>query len=304
MPRCLAEPRHRLQSSQSPRSSLSSPNPPQFRGRMHLACGLRRRLLPNRHELLPVLVWLAASVAHVRQRRSASVHAHRRLIRTAAVRFRATELRSRAQVWLIRFWVLAWQGDLFDRVAAILCCLLRHGLVALHARDAELFLVCLRLHDARVERSVLRPLIALRCPEWLRRCAPALVAVMVSTHVSSTLVSSLILILWPMLEQTITGSVLLGTVVKSSPLSFLASVRWHQQALLCAEVGALPEQIKSDLTIVKQFHDNIIDETKLWQEWAVANSYLFLFGVLFRLLALSRLVMIQQSFGGTFPIAT
>ena len=78
------------------------------------------------------------------------------------------------------------------------------------------------------------------------------------------MMSTLLLIFWPLFEPTLEGHPSLGTTPRTSPPSFITCGRWYRQALLAAEVNALPPQIRNFREIEVQLYERAMTDDMVW----------------------------------------
>ena len=124
-------------------------------------------------------------------------------------------------------------------------------------------------------------------------------AMFASTFCPTQMMSTLLLIFWPLFEPTLEGHPSLGTTPRTSPPSALTCGRWYRQALLAAEVNALPPHIRNFREIEVQLYDRAMSDDMVWmrdQGWWC----LFGWGIFYRVVTMVVLALGKYSEGGNY----
>jgi len=126
---------------------------------------------------------------------------------------------------------------------------------------------------------------------------------MVSQFSKNEFLQSIILIFWPMLEPILDGRLgRTGGVAETKSTAWMSSYRWYLQILLGAEFYHLPEQIVEFPQAQAALRQNLMSTTQdgLMVDVQIASWILFGFGLGFRLICLTILLLEKHSQGGSY----
>ena len=111
-------------------------------------------------------------------------------------------------------------------------------------------------------------------------------AMAASVACPSPMAATLTLIFWPLFEPTLEGHPSLGTTARTSPLSVATCGRWYRQALLAAELHALPVQVAGFDEVATQLHERAMDHADMLRNLLAGWGALLAWGLVFRTVAL------------------
>ena len=118
-------------------------------------------------------------------------------------------------------------------------------------------------------------------------------AMAASVACPSPMGATLLLIFWPLFEPTLEGHPSLGTTPRTSPLSVATCGRWYRQALLAAELHALPAQVAAFDEVATQLHERAMNthHADMLRNLLAGWGALLAWGLVFRSVALLLLVL-------------